>query len=57
MSKTHLSEAFNMLRQIVPFLMITALLIVVTYTYGHAIKPSCSDTSFDFSKTNFMSYN
>ena len=56
MSKAQLSEVFNMAHQIIPFLMITAMLIVVTYTYGYTVQPSSLDTSFDLSKLNFVHY-
>lgn len=37
MSKTQVLEAINVATQVVPFLMITAMLITVSYAYAHTV--------------------
>lgn len=40
MSRTQLAEAFSLTIQTIPFVMITALFIIISYAYGHMLEPS-----------------
>jgi hypothetical protein len=40
MSKTQAAEAFKMTIQTLPFVMITALFILISYVYGHTLEPT-----------------
>lgn len=52
MSKKQALEVVNIASQIVPFLMITALLVTISYTYAHAIKIASLENSFNSSKVS-----
>ena len=40
MSRTQVSEVLNIVSQIVPFLIITIMLVTISYSYAHSVK-SC----------------
>lgn len=49
MSKTHTSECFNVLSQIVPYLMITAMLVSISYVYGNMFDQYNQEAGFNIS--------
>ncbi len=48
MTKKQRSEILDLVRQILPFFIITATFIGLAYTYGHALAPLESEGSFEF---------
>jgi hypothetical protein len=47
MTKEQTREVFNLARQILPFLMITATFISLAYALGHSFPPLCANSSID----------
>jgi hypothetical protein len=47
MKKEQVTEILNLTRQILPFLMITAVFISLAYRYGHIYSPLKVDSSGD----------
>ncbi len=54
MAKTELLEMLNIVRQTVPFLMITAIFVGIAYSYGNTLTPFYMDDSFDLVKLSCL---
>lgn len=50
MTKKQRSEIFDLVRQTLPFFIITATFIGLAYTYGHALAPLPLEDSFEFTQ-------
>jgi hypothetical protein len=52
MTKKQRSEIIDLIRQTLPFFIITATFIGLAYTYGHALAPLQLEDSFEFIHVN-----